>query len=65
MKKPITSIFVPKAVDENPYQNLLDQQLRKIDVHVSRAGYGVLFLPTVFAKWKPDIVHLHWLHPYV
>jgi beta-1,4-mannosyltransferase len=62
--KQIKSIFVPRAGDENPYQNQLLENLKKLDVKVERPGFGeYFFLATVISHWKPDIIHFHWLSP--
>jgi len=62
--KRIQSITIPRALDDNPYQSLLVEHLQTFDVQVDRPDLGAyFFLPFVFSKWKPDVVHFHWLHP--
>ncbi|WP_341527223.1 glycosyltransferase family 4 protein [Nostoc sp. UHCC 0302] len=62
------SIFVPRAIDDNPYQNQLILNLQQLGTYVERPNHATRFLPTfflltIFSHWKPDIVHFHWLHP--
>lgn len=59
----LKSIFIPKASDDNPYQNQLIANLGKFNIQVVRENNNFLFLSTVISNWKPDIVHLHWLEP--
>jgi len=40
-------------------------ELRKLGHEVIDGGGGGNFLRTCLFKWKPDILHLHWPHPYM
>jgi glycosyltransferase involved in cell wall biosynthesis len=62
----ITSIFLPRAPEENPYQKQLIDNLKKIGVQVEiqkPSASSTFFFPIVISHWKPDILHLHWLEP--
>jgi glycosyltransferase involved in cell wall biosynthesis len=59
----IKSIFVPRALDENPYQTQLIANLEQLGTQVQRSSLSSFFLPTIILRWKPNIVHLHWLNP--
>ncbi len=48
----------------NPYQKLLMQSLRAIGVEAVDGGGGGNFLRSVLRRWRADVVHFHWLHPY-
>ncbi len=51
---------------ENAYQPLLMESLRRSQsVDPIDGGGGGNFLRTALFHWKPDILHFHWLHPYV
>lgn len=50
---------------ENAYQpNLMDAQ-RRLGWRVTDGGGGGNFVRTALGSWKADILHLHWLHPYL
>lgn len=61
------ALHIPDYSDANPYQRELQQALATEDVSASVATGGGFF-PVIdaarAAEW-PDIVHLHWLHPYL
>lgn len=50
---------------DNPYQELLMHQLGDFGVDVIDGGGGGNFVRTALFKWKADILHFHWLHPYM
>ena len=50
---------------ENPYQPMLMDAQRALGWEVIDGGGGGNFLRSVLRRWKPDILHLHWLHPYL
>lgn len=62
-------LFIPKSRD-NPYQKALADSLRKEGICVN---FGSTFFPSypfpllrsVKNFWKPDILHIHWLHPFL
>ncbi len=62
----IKSLFLPRALDGNPYQNQLIDNLKKIGVQVEVQkpfSSSTFFFPMIISHWKPDILHLHWLEP--
>jgi glycosyltransferase involved in cell wall biosynthesis len=58
-------IFVP--VSSNPYQTILADSLSKEGVSVSFGITSNLFsvLRSVKNNWKPDVLHIHWPHPFL
>jgi predicted dehydrogenase len=50
---------------ENPYQPQLMGKLRANQVAVTDGGAGGNFFRAALLRWKPDIMHFHWLHPYL
>jgi len=64
----VTRVFVsPDYTRTNPYQQLLARALRERGVEVEHvADHGPLMpLQAVRARGTPDVVHLHWLHPFL
>lgn len=60
-------LFMPDYGEANPYQPLLAGALHDRGFHVTMAS-GSGPLPVLGAFWRqgrPDVVHLHWLHPYL
>lgn len=55
-------IFLPYFKD-NPYQDLLASHLEKLGIEVKR-GWVANYLSLKIRQWKPDILHLHWLHSF-
>lgn len=51
--------------DENPYQTLLINSLREIGIDAQTGGGGGNFFRSAFYRWQADILHFHWLHPYL
>jgi len=49
----------------NAYQELLMAALRAQGITVIDGGGGGNFFRTALLKWKPGILHFHWLHPYL
>lgn len=63
MRKPFRVVYVP--FDHiNPYQKLLTQELRGLGLDVTEITLPRLALFFEFLQTKPDILHLHWLHPF-
>lgn len=60
-------IFVPDYSKGNPYQKLLADSLSKEGTEVSFGMTSYLFsaLKSIKNSWKPDILHLHWIHPFL
>lgn len=50
---------------ENAYQPMLMDSQRKLGWDVIDGGGGGNFLRTALRNWRPDILHVHWLHPYL
>jgi beta-1,4-mannosyltransferase len=60
-------IFIPDYRDGNPYQQILSKSLVKEGVDVYFGNFVGLFsiLKLVKKFWKPDILHIHWPHPFL
>jgi beta-1,4-mannosyltransferase len=63
----IRAIQIPYSVRKNPYQGLLSNSLEKLGVEVQGANTTGVFslLRASLANWKPDIIHIHWQHPFI
>ncbi|SFG73077.1 Glycosyltransferase involved in cell wall bisynthesis [Halopelagius inordinatus] len=58
-------LFLPDFTDGNPYQRRLSEGLSAEDVDVTLAsGYPLSTLRTAL-KTRPDIVHVHWIAPFL
>jgi beta-1,4-mannosyltransferase len=51
--------------DDNPYQTLLMRAQRDLGHDVWEGGGGGNFLGVALRNWKADLIHFHWLHPYL
>jgi len=51
--------------EANPYQRLLMEAQRQSGVTTIDGGGGGNFFRTALLRWKADIMHFHWLHPYM
>lgn len=49
----------------NPYQKNLVEAQRALGHETLEGGEGGNFLRTALFQWKADILHFHWLHPYM
>lgn len=61
-------LFIPfDRKGNNPYQKLLLNHLQDLEVKVEGSGTYRVFslLRSTFSHWKPDILHLHWHHPFL
>ena len=61
-------LLIPCFTKENPYQSCLAEELKKCGVNVilvSDIKGKLPLLETVKCYWKPDIVHLHWIHSFI
>jgi glycosyltransferase involved in cell wall biosynthesis len=58
-------IFIPAY--SNPYQKALANWLSKegADVSFGISSYLFSVLGSVKNNWKPDVLHIHWLHPFL
>lgn len=61
------AIFIPDYSRANPYQKALADSLSKEGVEVSFGTISRLFsvLSSVKNHWKPNILHIHWPHPFL
>ena len=50
---------------ENPYQPILMEAQRELGWEVIDGGGGGNFLRTAWRDWRADVMHFHWLHPYL
>jgi beta-1,4-mannosyltransferase len=50
---------------DNAYQRLLMNAQRQLGVETIDGGGGGNFFRTALMRWKADILHFHWLHPYM
>jgi glycosyltransferase involved in cell wall biosynthesis len=63
-------IFIPFSKD-NPYQKMLAAALGKSGVAVvdgigfSNSFFTLSLFKLLAANWKPDILHIHWLEPFI
>ena len=60
----LTVVHLP-FYSENPYQPLLMQAQRELGLNVREGGGGGNFLRSALFRWKADVIHFHWLHPYM
>ena len=51
--------------EDNAYQKLLMASLGKRGVETVPGGGGGNFFRTALWRWKADVLHFHWIHPYV
>lgn len=60
-------LFSPDYRKANPYQRFLAHSLSKkeVSVHFGMTCYLFSVLRSAKRHWKPDIVHIHWLHPFL
>lgn len=65
-KANINVLFLPDYSEYNPYQRELAQALRRCGVRVTLSnGVGRFpLLGAIAACGKPDVLHLHWTHPF-
>jgi beta-1,4-mannosyltransferase len=63
-ERPVNVVHLP-VYEENPYQPLLLKSLAAYGVVAMSGGGGGNFFRTALLKWKADILHFHWLHPYL
>lgn len=66
-------VHVPYST-RNPYQRLLGDNLRKLNINIKGEQVHYLFnvsffnttlLSILIKHWKPDIIHLHWHHSFL
>lgn len=63
----ISAIHVPDGTISNLYQRLLANSLRDLGVEVqfAKATDGLSLLTTLVTHWRPQVVHIHWQHPFL
>lgn len=49
----------------NPYQKNLVKAQTQLGHEALEGGEGGNFLRTALFRWRADIIHFHWLHPYL
>jgi beta-1,4-mannosyltransferase len=64
LNAPVNVVHLP-VYEENPYQPLLMESLSTYGVVATSGGGGGNFFRTALLKWRADILHFHWLHPYL
>jgi glycosyltransferase involved in cell wall biosynthesis len=57
-------VHLPVYTD-NAYQPLLMAALRRQGAEVIDGGGGGNFIGIALRRWKADVIHFHWLHPYM
>jgi beta-1,4-mannosyltransferase len=59
-------IFLPDYSKNNPYQKALANSLSKEDVDIKfSSAFNLLSVLRVVKNYKPDILHIHWAHPFL
>lgn len=60
-------VFIPDERKGNPYQKLLSEALSNEGVNVNFGTMFRLFSASKSCRgcWKPDILHIHWLSPFL
>ncbi|MDY6899510.1 MAG: glycosyltransferase family 4 protein [Cyanobacteriota bacterium] len=56
-------IFLPVFNQINPYQQQLIKNLVNLGMRIEKGNVSNYLIPTILKQGKPDILHLHWLHP--
>jgi len=51
--------------EDNAYQRLLMDAQRQLGIETIDGGGGGNFFRTALGRWKAEILHFHWLHPYM
>lgn len=51
--------------EDNAYQRLLMDAQRHLGIDAIAGGGGGNFFRTALIRWKADILHFHWIHPYL
>lgn len=62
--RPLRVVHLP-FYDENGYQPLLEAALKRRGIEVLRGGGGGNFFRSAMFRWQADVLHFHWLHPYL
>ena len=59
----LKAIFLPVFNQINPYQQQLINNLVDLGMQIEGGNVSNYLIPTFMKQGKPDILHLHWLHP--
>lgn len=59
----LKAIFLPVFEQINPYQEQLIKHLVALGMQIEKGNPSNYLIPTIIAEGKPNILHLHWLHP--
>ncbi len=59
----IKATFLPVFNQVNPYQEQLIKHLVNLGMQIEPGNPSNYLIPTIIKEGKPDILHLHWLHP--
>ncbi len=51
--------------EDNPYQMMIMEAQARLGWETIEGGGGGNFLGTALKKWRADVYHFHWLHPYL
>ena len=59
-------LHMPDGSKENPYQKILKEFLEKEGLEIIvESGRGFFKILNAFKKFKPCVLHLHWIHFYI
>lgn len=64
LDQPLRVVHLP-VYHDNAYQPMLMEAQSAQGLHVIDGGGGGNFLRTAMRRWRADVVHVHWLHPYL
>ncbi|BAY84274.1 group 1 glycosyl transferase [Calothrix parasitica NIES-267] len=59
----LKAIFLPVFNQINPYQQQLINNLVDLGMQIEGGNVSNYLIATIIKQGKPDILHLHWLHP--
>ncbi len=59
----LKAIFLPVFEQINPYQEQLIKHLVALGMQIEKGNTSNYLIPTIIEEGKPNILHLHWLHP--
>ncbi len=59
----LKAVFLPVFDQINPYQEQLIQHLVDLGMQIEKGNPSNYLIPTIIKEGKPNILHLHWLHP--
>ncbi len=59
----LKATFLPVFDQINPYQEQLIKHLVALGMQIEKGNTSNYLIPTIIEEGKPNILHLHWLHP--